>query len=124
MSMLDEFKAFALRGNVLDLAIGIIIGAAFGKIVSSLVDGILMPTLGLILGGIDLSGETAHFGSAVIKWGSFLQSVIDFTFIAFAVFILVKMLNRLHVQAPVALKPGPTEIGLLTEIRNLLASKK
>ena len=93
MSFFSEFKAFAMRGNVIDLAVGVIIGGAFGKIISSLVDGIIMPVLGLILGGIDITAKTITVGHAVIKWGAFLQSVIDFTLIAFSIFLFIKLIN-------------------------------
>ncbi len=86
MSFLSEFKAFVMRGNVIDLAVAVIIGVAFGKIVSSLVDGIIMPFIGLLLGGINISDKTWVVGQATIKLGLFLQSVIDFTIIAFAIF--------------------------------------
>ena len=96
MNFLSEFKAFAMCGNVVDLAVGVIIGGAFGKIVSSLVDGIIMPVLGLILGGIDIAAKSFTVGHAVIKWGAFLQTVIDFTIIAFSIFIFIKLINFLQ----------------------------
>ena len=99
MSMMKEFKAFATRGNVADMAVGIIIGAAFGRIVSSLVGDVLMPPIGLILGGVDFSGLsiTLKEGAApvLIKYGVFINTVIDFVIVAFAIFLLVKGLNRL-----------------------------
>lgn len=91
MRFLSEFKQFAMRGNVVDLAVAVVIGAAFGKIVSSLVDGIIMPVIGLILGGINVADKSFKIGDAVIKWGAFLQTVIDFTLIAFAIFIVIKL---------------------------------
>lgn len=124
MSILSEFKAFAMRGNVIDLAVAVVIGAAFGKIIASLVDGIIMPLIGLLLGGIDISGKTFTLGHAVVKWGLFLQSVIDFTLIAFAIFVMVKFLNTLQKKQKEE-KPPPTEdIQLLTEIRDLLKDKQ
>lgn len=93
--MFKEFKEFAMRGNVIDLAVGIIIGAAFGKIVSSLVGDVLMPVIGLIIGGINISGLSLKIGDAVIKYGAFLQTVVDFLIIAFSIFLLVKGINRL-----------------------------
>lgn len=119
MSFLSEFKTFAMRGNVVDLAVAVIIGAAFGKIVSSLVDGIVMPLIGLLLGGINIAGETFTVGHAVVKWGMFLQSIIDFTIIAFAIFLMVKLISQIHQQEET--KPTRSnEEQLLTEIRDLL----
>ncbi len=113
-----------MRGNVVDLAVAVVIGAAFGKIISSLVDGIIMPFIGLIIGGINIAGESLTVGHAVIKWGAFLQTIIDFTLIAFSIFIAVKFINLLRKkeenQEP---KLTPAEV-LLTEIRDLLKEKK
>ncbi len=95
MGFIREFKEFAMRGNVMDLAIAVIIGGAFGKIVAALVDGVIMPLIGLILGGIDISGKTSVIGQTIIKWGVFLQSIIDFTIIALCIFIAIKLLNKL-----------------------------
>jgi large conductance mechanosensitive channel len=94
--MLKEFREFAMRGNVMDLAIAVIIGGAFGKIVASLVDDILMPVIGLFAGGIDLSERT--FG--VVKWGAFVQNIIDFLIIAFVIFLIVRAMNRLKREEP------------------------
>lgn len=105
--MLKEFKEFAMRGNVIDLAVGVIIGGAFGKIVSSLVGDVLMPLLGLIIGGINLSGLALTVGDATIKYGAFLQAVVDFLFIAFAIFLMVRGINRLQKLAPA---PAPAEL--------------
>lgn len=91
--MLKEFKEFAMRGNVLDLAVGVIIGGAFGKIVGSLVNDILMPLIGSILGGINLADKAIMIGDAMVKWGSFIQAVIDFIIIAFVIFLIVKAAN-------------------------------
>ncbi len=93
--MLEEFKKFAMRGNVMDLAIGVIIGGAFGKIVASFVGDVLMPLIGLLLGGIDFSGLAFTIGKAVVKYGAFLQSVVDFLIIAFVIFLMVKGINKL-----------------------------
>ncbi len=120
MSFFSEFKAFAMRGNVIDLAVGVIIGGAFGKIISSLVDGIIMPVLGLILGGIDITAKTITVGHAVIKWGAFLQSVIDFTLIAFSIFLFIKLINMIHKKEEAQPTPPSTQELLLTEIRDLL----
>jgi large conductance mechanosensitive channel len=99
--MLKEFREFAIRGNVMDLAVAVIIGGAFGKIVTSLVDNVLGPLIGLVMGGIDLSGLKTQIGDAVIEWGLFLQSIIDFIIIAFVIFLLVRAINRLKREEPV-----------------------
>ncbi len=118
--MLKEFKAFVLRGNVLDMAVGIIIGAAFGKIVASLVDDVLMPPIGKLLGGVDfanlfvsLTGQqfdslaaAKAAGAATINYGLFLNTVINFLIVAFAIFIMVKQMNRLQKPAPAAPPPA------------------
>jgi large conductance mechanosensitive channel len=91
--MLREFKEFTMRGNVLDLAVAVIMGGAFGKIVASLVDDILMPVIGLVLGGIDFSEQAFSVGAAVIRWGGFIQAIIDFLIIAFVVFLIIKAAN-------------------------------
>lgn len=100
--MLKEFRDFAMRGNVMDLAVGVIIGGAFGKIVSSLVGDVLMPLIGLLIGGIDFTGLAITVGSAQVKYGSFIQSVFDFTIIAFVIFLLVRAMNKLQRPAPAA----------------------
>lgn len=124
MSFLSEFKAFAMRGNVVDLAVGVIIGGAFGKIVSSLVDGIIMPLIGLILGGIDITAKSVTVGHAVIKWGAFLQTVIDFTIVAFSIFLFIKLINLMQKKEE-AVTPAPSnEELLLTQIRDLLKEKR
>ena len=98
--MLKEFKEFAMRGNVMDLAVGVIIGGAFGKIVTSLVNDLLMPLAGLLLGGINFSEQGFAIGNAVVKWGAFVQSIIDFIIIAFVIFFLVRAMNRLKREEP------------------------
>ncbi len=135
--MIDEFKTFALKGNVADMAIGIIIGAAFGKIVTSLVNDIIMPPIGLLIGGVDftdlkivLKGASVDdAGKAVsavtLNYGSFLQTTIDFLIVAFAIFLMIKAMNnmmRKEVPAPAPLAPPEPskEEKLLTEIRDLL----
>jgi large conductance mechanosensitive channel len=100
--MLKEFRDFAMRGNVMDLAVGVIIGGAFGKIVSSLVGDVLMPLIGLLIGGIDFAGLALTVGSAQVKYGSFIQSIFDFTIIAFVIFMLVRAMNKLQKPAPAA----------------------
>jgi len=100
--MLKEFKAFVMRGNVLDLAIAVIVGGAFGKIVSSLVNDILMPVIGLIIGGVNFSERSLTVGAAVITWGVFVQTIIDFLIIAFVIFLIVKTANKLKKAPPPA----------------------
>lgn len=98
--MLKEFREFALRGNVMDLAVAVIIGGAFGKIITSLVNDVLMPLIGLALGGINFSEQAITVGDAVVMWGAFLQSIIDFIIIAFVIFLLVRAMNRLKREEP------------------------
>ena len=130
MSFLSDFKKFAMRGNVVDMAVGIIIGAAFGKIVSSLVADIIMPPLGLLLSGTDFSNLSITLKAATetepavkVAYGQFIQTIIDFLIIAFAIFTLIRVMSRLErkkTEAPAA-PPAPTkEEVLLTEIRDLL----
>ncbi|MNJ46512.1 Large-conductance mechanosensitive channel [compost metagenome] len=124
--MWKEFKTFAFKGNVLDLAIAVIIGAAFGKIVSSVVDDIIMPLLGILLGGRDFSGIVIEVNEASIKIGSFIQTIIDFLIIAFSIFLFIKLLNKFKNKAePEPEKPAEpsNEEKLLTEIRDLLKNK-
>ncbi|MCA0402290.1 MAG: large-conductance mechanosensitive channel protein MscL [Proteobacteria bacterium] len=117
---INEFKLFAMRGNVMDLAVAVVIGAAFGKIVSSLVDGIIMPVIGLLLGGIDIADKSIKIGDAVIKWGAFLQTIIDFTIIAFAIFIAVKFINMLQHKEEKKEDVLTKQEKTLVEIRDLL----
>jgi large conductance mechanosensitive channel len=131
--MLQEFKEFAMKGNVLDMAVGIIIGAAFGKIVSALVDSIVMPPLGWAIGGVSFAdlavvlGTNAATGEPVaIQYGQFLQALLDFLIIALAIFMALKGINRLRrkpPEAPPAPPPPPREEVLLTEIRDLLRQR-
>jgi large conductance mechanosensitive channel len=128
MSFLNEFKSFAMRGNVVDLAVGIIIGGAFGKIVSSFVADIITPPLGIILGGVDFSNlaitlQAAHGDTpaVLLSYGKFLQSIFDFLIIAFAIFSAIKVLNRLRLHEDKKAPAGPTkDQQLLSEIRDLL----
>jgi large conductance mechanosensitive channel len=99
--MLKEFREFAIRGNVMDLAIAVIIGGAFGKIITSLVNDIIMPLIGLVLGGVNFSELAITVGNAVVRWGAFVQSIIDFLIIAFVIFLLVRAMNRLKKEEPV-----------------------
>ncbi len=100
--MLKEFKDFAMRGNVIDLAVGVIIGGAFGKIVGSLVNDVIMPAIGLILGGVNFADQAFVVGDAMIKWGAFVQAIIDFLIVAFVIFIMIKAINAAQKPAPVA----------------------
>lgn len=100
--MLKEFREFAIRGNVMDLAVAVIIGGAFGKIITSLVGDVLMPLIGLVLGGINFSEQAIPLGGdAALRWGAFVQSIIDFVIIAFVIFLLVRAMNRLKREEPV-----------------------
>ena len=132
MSLFKEFRDFAMRGNVVDLAVGVIIGAAFGKIVSSLVANIIMPPLGLLIGGVDfkqfsrvLKPAVGDVPAVVMQYGIFIQTVFDFIIVAFAIFMAIKLMNKLHkkkeVEKPVP-KPSAEET-LLTEIRDLLKAQ-
>lgn len=121
--MWKDFKQFAIKGNVIDLAVGVIIGAAFGKIVSSIVNDLAMPILGLLLGGINFAALNFQVGDVVIKYGAFIQSVVDFFIVAAAVFAGVRFLNKLHrkeEENPVSEPIQSKEVVLLAEIRDLL----
>lgn len=120
MKFWEEFKTFAMRGNVVDLAVAVVMGAAFNKIISSLVDGIIMPILGILCGGINISDKTLILGNAVIKWGAFLQSVIDFTLIALVIFLIIKTINYLHHQPITTQTKLSASEKILIEIRDLL----
>lgn len=123
--MLNEFKKFALKGNVLDLAVGVIIGTAFGKIVSSLVDDLIMPLVGLLVGGIDLTKLSFTIDNATVKYGSFIQTVVDFLIIAFSIFLFVRFFNQFkHKEEAKAEAPKvDSKEELLREIRDLLKNK-
>jgi len=124
MSMLKEFRDFAMKGNVVDMAVGIIIGAAFGKIVSSLVNDMLMPAIGLLVGKVDFKTLAFEIGSTKIAYGMFIQSVVDFVIVAFCIFIIVKQMNCFKKPVPAAVPAEPpAEVKLLTEIRDALKSK-
>lgn len=142
MGFMTEFKSFAIKGNVIDLAVGVVIGAAFGKIVSSLVDDVLMPIISLATGKIDFSnlffvlynpeGAPAHYatlkaakdaGATAIGYGLFINAVVQFAIVAFAIFIVVKQLNRLKREEAAVPAAPPREEVLLTEIRDLLKAK-
>lgn len=138
MGMVSEFKEFAMRGNVVDLAVGVVIGAAFGKIVSSLVNDVIMPLVGFLVGGVDfgdlaitlkeasVDAAGAEVPAVLIKYGAFLQTIVDFLIIAFAIFVAVKVMNSLKrkEEAAPAAPPAPSEeVKLLTEIRDALKSR-
>lgn len=129
MGMISEFKEFAMKGNLMDMASGIIIGVAIGKVVSSLVADVIMPPVGVLMGGVDFSNlghilqEAAGDAPAVVlKWGAFVQTMIDFLIIALCVFFIIKLVNK--AKPPAEEKPGgPSSEELLTEIRDLLKNK-
>jgi large conductance mechanosensitive channel len=131
MSLATEFKAFVMRGNVIDLAVGVVIGAAFGKIVTSLVDQIIMPPIGLLIGGVDFSAYKWVLqaagpdgkGEVAIQFGAFLNTLIQFAIIALAIFLVVKVVNRIVRKAEAAPAPPPADVVLLAEIRDLLKAK-
>lgn len=106
--MLREFKDFVMRGNVLDLAVAVIIGGAFGKIVASLVNDVIMPLIGILMGGVNFSGLEATVGSAVIKYGLFIQTIVDFLVVAFVIFLIVKAANAMKKPAPAPAPAAPT----------------
>ncbi len=121
MGLVQEFKDFAVKGNALDLAVGVIIGGAFGKIVGSLVTDIIMPVVGLFLGGVNFAGLGVKVNDAVIKYGSFIQAVIDFVIIAVVLFVIIRAANKLKKPpAPAAPAGPPEDIVLLREIRDAL----
>jgi large conductance mechanosensitive channel len=131
MSFFSEFKTFAMKGNVVDMATGVVIGAAFGKIVASLVEGVIMPPIGLLVGGIDFSAIKTVIkaagadgkGEVAIMWGSFLNTVISFAIVAFAIFLVIKAMNRMIKKEEAAPAAPPADVVLLTEIRDLLKAK-
>lgn len=122
----EEFKAFAMKGNVIDLAVAVVIGAAFGKIVSSLVDNIITPLIGLLMGGVDLSSLSYTVNEAVMTYGMFIQAIIDFVIVAFVIFLVVKAINKAQSygaeEEPAEETPAEPseEVKLLTEIRDNL----
>ena len=138
MGLIKEFKEFAMRGNVLDMAVGIVIGGAFGKIVSSFVEDILMPPIGVLLGGVNFSdlkivfkqavmdGENVVTPEVALRYGNFIQVIFDFLIITFAIFMLIKAVNKFNKkkeEAPAAPEAPPADVQLLTEIRDLLQKK-
>lgn len=131
MALLDEFKQFAMRGSVVDLAVGIVIGGAFGKIVTSFVNDVLMPPLGLILGGVDFSDLAVTLKAAegevpavLWRYGAFIQAIVDFAIVAFSIFMVIKAMNAMKRKQEAAPPPAPTpEVVLLTEIRDSLRQR-
>ena len=139
MGFVKEFKEFAMKGNVMDMAVGVIIGGAFGKIVSSLVDDVLMPIIGKLTGGVSFTdlfinlgdgnyttlAAAKEAGAAVLAYGQFIQNIIDFIIIAFCIFLMIKGMNKLKKEEPAepAAPAGPTQEELLAEIRDLLKNK-
>ena len=136
MGMMQEFKAFAMRGNVMDMAVGIVIGGAFGKIVSSLVSDVIMPPIGVITGGIDFSAmkwvlkpaddsDPKHkIAEVAINYGTFVNTIITFIIVAFAIFIVIKLMNRMQKKKEEAPAAPPADVALLTEIRDLLKNRQ
>jgi large conductance mechanosensitive channel len=131
MGFLQEFKTFAMRGNVVDMAVGIIVGAAFGKIVSSVVADVLMPPIGLLLGDIDFSGFAITLKAAAgsvpavtLNYGKFIQTVIDFVIVAFAIFVLIKGINQFKAKQEAASAAPPKQELLLAEIRDILKERR
>ncbi len=124
--MWQDFKKFALKGNVIDLAVGVVIGGAFSKIVSSLVDNILMPIVGLLLGGFDFTQLEYTYNKATIKYGQFIQNVVDFFIIAFSIFLFIKLLQKFRKKQEVKteVKAPTTEEKLLSEIRDILKEQQ
>ena len=130
---MKEFKEFAVKGNVVDMAVGVVIGAAFGKIVGSAVNDLIMPPIGLLIGGVDFSKLQLVIQSAVdgkaevaIRYGAFIQNILDFTIVAFAIFTVVKLINQMKRKPPAVGDvplPPPADVQLLTEIRDLLRNK-
>ncbi|MET0229423.1 MAG: large-conductance mechanosensitive channel protein MscL [Rhodanobacteraceae bacterium] len=131
MGMVSEFRSFAMRGNVIDLAVGVVIGAAFGKIVTSLVDQIIMPPIGLVVGGVDFSAYKWILkaagpdgkGEVAIQFGAFVNTVIQFAIIAFAIFLVVKLVNRLVRKGDATPAAPAADVVLLTEIRDILKAR-
>ena len=139
MGFIKEFKEFAMKGNVMDMAVGVIIGGAFGKIVSSLVDDVLMPLIGKLTGGVSFTdlfinlgdgnystlAAAKEAGAAVLAYGQFIQNILDFLIIAFCIFLMIKGMNKLKKEEPAAPEApaGPTQEELLAEIRDLLKNK-
>lgn len=131
MSFFTEFKTFAMRGNVIDLAVGVVIGAAFGKIVASLVEQVVMPPIGYVIGGVDFSEYkwvlvppgADGAGEVAILYGAFFNTLIQFAIVAFAIFLVIKLMNRMIRKEEAAPAPPAADVVLLTEIRDLLKQR-
>ena len=123
MSLLKEFREFAAKGNVVELAVAVIIGAAFGKIVSSLVADIVMPIVGLLMGGLDFSDLSVRVRDAKIQYGKFIQACVDFAIIAWVIFLAVKLINRFKRREEAAPAAPPRDVQLLEEIRDVLKDR-
>jgi large conductance mechanosensitive channel len=122
--MLSEFRQFLLRGNVIDLAVAVVIGVAFTAIVNSLINDVIMPVIGLLIGGINLADLSLTAGSAVIAYGKFLQAIVNFLVVGFVLFLVVRAVNRLHKKQEAAPPEPPAQERLLTEIRDLLRESR
>ena len=120
MSFVSEFKEFAMKGSMMDMAAGIIIGAAIGKVVGALVENVLMPLIGMVMGGVDFSSLAIKVGDASIGYGSFIQALIDFLIIAFVIFMLLRMINNMKKAGAEEEAEPEADVALLTEIRDLL----
>lgn len=125
MSMIQEFKEFAMKGSLIDMAVGIIIGAAVGNMVSTLVENILMPIIGVLMGGINFQDLSITVGDAAIGYGAFIQAMIDFLIVAFVIFMILKAISRMkeNSEAEKAAEPESADVLLLTEIRDLLKNR-
>jgi len=119
MSLVSEFKEFAMKGSLMDMAVGIIIGAAIGKVVGVLVENIIMPIVGTVMGGVDFSSLAIKIGEASIGYGAFIQALIDFTIVAFVIFMILRAMNNMK-KSQAEEDATPEDIALLTEIRDLL----
>lgn len=124
MSMIQEFKEFAMKGSLIDMAVGIIIGAAVGSMVSTLVENILMPIIGVFMGGVNFQDLSITVGDAAIGYGAFIQAMIDFLIIAFVIFMILKVINKMKKAQEEEPAADPADIALLTEIRDLLKQGK
>lgn len=125
--MWADFKKFAIKGNVIDLAVAVVIGAAFGKIVASLVADIITPLIGVLMGGVNFTGLVFDFGSAQVKYGNFIQSVVDFIIVAFAIFMIIRLMMKFQRKKEAVVDKGPaidSKEALLVEIRDLLKNQK
>ncbi|HET7365222.1 MAG TPA: large-conductance mechanosensitive channel protein MscL [Burkholderiales bacterium] len=122
-NLLKEFREFAIKGNVVDLAVGVIIGTAFGKIISSLVADIIMPIIGILIGGVHYEDLVIEFGDAQVTYGKFINNVLDFIVIAFVIFLMIKAINHFRRQEEPKAAPPPRQEQLLEEIRDLLRRK-